>query len=51
MNAETEEVVEMSADEVPAAKKVTAAPVEKKQDMVQVQQEGWRLHTSISCVK
>ena len=33
----TEEVVEveMSADEVPAAKKVTAAPVEKKQDMVQ----------------
>lgn len=39
MNAEeaTEEVVEveMSADEAPAAKKVTAAPVEKKQDMVQ----------------
>ena len=39
MNSEegTEEVVEveMSADEVPAAKKVTAAPVEKKQDMVQ----------------
>lgn len=33
----TEEVVEveMSADEVPAAKKVTAAPVEKKPDMVQ----------------
>lgn len=29
-----EEKVEMSADEVPAAKKVTAAPVEKKQDMV-----------------
>lgn len=36
MNAETEEVVEveMSAeDEAPAAKKVTAAPVEKKADM------------------
>ena len=33
----TEEVVEveMSAEDVPAAKKVTAAPVEKKQDMVQ----------------
>ena len=30
-----EEKVEMSADEVPAAKKVAAAPVEKKQDMVQ----------------
>lgn len=30
-----EEQVEMSADEVPAAKKVAAAPVEKKQDMVQ----------------
>jgi len=39
MNAEevteevTEEKVEMSADEAPAAKKVTAAPVEKKPDM------------------
>lgn len=33
----TEEVVEveMSADEVPAAKKVSAAPVEKKPDLVQ----------------
>lgn len=30
-----EEKVEMSADEAPAAKKVAAAPVEKKQDMVQ----------------
>lgn len=30
-----EEQVEMSADEAPAAKKVAAAPVEKKQDMVQ----------------
>ena len=29
-----EEKVEMSADEAPAAKKVTAAPVEKKQDLV-----------------
>ena len=38
MSAEaTEEQVEveMSADEAPAAKKVTAAPVEKKQDLVQ----------------
>ena len=36
MSAEaTEEKVEMSADEAPAAKKVTAAPVEKKQDLVQ----------------
>lgn len=38
MNAETEEVVEveMSAeDEAPAAKKVTAAPVEKKPEMSQ----------------
>jgi hypothetical protein len=35
MSAETEEQVEMSADEAPAAKKVTAAPVEKKPDMVQ----------------
>lgn len=36
MNAEeaTEEVVEMSADEAPAAKKVAAAPVDKKPDMV-----------------
>ena len=31
----TEEKVEMSADEAPAAKKVAAAPVDKKQDMVQ----------------
>ena len=30
-----EEKVEMSADEAPAAKKVAAAPVEKKPDMVQ----------------
>jgi hypothetical protein len=30
-----EEKVEMSADEAPAAKKVAAAPVDKKQDMVQ----------------
>lgn len=30
----TEEVVEMSADEAPAAKKVAAAPVDKKPDMV-----------------
>jgi hypothetical protein len=37
MSAETEEQVEveMSADEAPAAKKVAAAPVEKKPDMVQ----------------
>lgn len=35
MNAEEVVEVEMSADEAPAAKKVTAAPVEKKQDMVQ----------------
>lgn len=37
MSAETEEQVEveMSADEAPAAKKVAAAPVEKKQDLVQ----------------
>lgn len=37
MSAEevTEEKVEMSADEAPAAKKVAAAPVDKKQDMVQ----------------
>ena len=31
----TEEKVEMSADEAPAAKKVAAAPVDKKPDMVQ----------------
>ena len=30
-----EEKVEMAADEAPAAKKVAAAPVEKKQDLVQ----------------
>ena len=37
MSAEevTEEKVEMSADEAPAAKKVAAAPVDKKPDMVQ----------------
>jgi len=35
MNTEEVVEVEMSADEAPAAKKVTAAPVEKKQDMVQ----------------
>jgi len=29
-----EEKVEMSADEAPAAKKVAAAPVDKKPDMV-----------------
>lgn len=32
---QVEEKVEMSADEAPAAKKVAAAPVEKKQDLVQ----------------
>lgn len=35
-----EEQVEMSADEAPAAKKVTAAPVEKKPDMVKFANKG-----------
>lgn len=35
-----EEVVEMSADEAPAAKKVTAAPVEKKPEMVKFANKG-----------
>ena len=42
MNAEeaTEEVVEMSADEAPAAKKVAAAPVEKKPEMHKFANKG-----------
>jgi len=36
----TEEVVEMSADEAPAAKKVAAAPVEKKPEMHKFANKG-----------